>query len=166
MSIPRPKSLLVPLVVLSALLVLLSFGATIASASPPEEQCFDMVAGLGGLPGPWSSTGLIASEGTAYFAPFVAGADPKLGIPATLHDRHVLTDDYGSITIQGQGKSALVQNDDGAYVPGYNITWAIISGTGAYANLRGQGGGIAWPDFANGLFIVRECGKVHFDLQS
>ena len=134
-----------------------------ANASPPEEVCFDVVAGLGGLPGTWSASGLVNSSGEATFNPFVAGWDAELGQPATVHDRFVVSDANGSITFQGQGYSTLVVNESGDTVPGYAVRWVIISGTGAYTTLRGQGGGYAWIDWAHGQFLAFQCGQAHYD---
>jgi len=148
----------------SLLTFLLIFVASVlpAGAAPPEPICFDLVAILGGAPGSWSSSGLVTSGGTAIFDPFVAGWDPELGIPATVHHEDVLTDEHGSITYRAQAKSALVTDDDGDPVPGYHVNWVIISGTGAYATLRGQGDGYGWPDFASGTFPAYLCGQAHF----
>jgi hypothetical protein len=146
------------------LFTFVSFAAPV-SASSPQYVCFDVVAGLGGLPGTWSSNGLVDSSGTAVFNPFVAGWDSKLGQPATVHDRFVVTDEYGSITFQAQGHSALVVNQYDHTVPGYLATWVIISGTGAYDNLRGQGDGYAWIDWVNGEFLAFQCGQAHYDPQ-
>jgi hypothetical protein len=136
-----------------------------AKASSPEWVCFDVVAGLGGYPGTWSSSGLVTSSGMATFNPFVAGWDSELGMPATVHDKFAATDEYGSITFQAQGHSALVVNENGDTVPGFLVTWVIISGTEAYTNLHGQGDGYAWIDWANGEFLAFQCGQAHFDPQ-
>lgn len=137
-----------------------------ASASQPVQIYFDVVAGLGGFPGTWSSSGLVTSSGTATFEPFVSGLDPELGIPATVHDTFTLTDEHGSINFKGQGKSAIVHNDNGVPVPGYRLTWVIISGTGSYVDLHGKGKGYAWPDFVNGTFPISMRGQAHFDPQN
>lgn len=148
------------------LMVLIMAIPSPASASPPEQIHFDVIAGLGGYPGTWSSNGLVASNGTATFNPFVAGQDPILGIPATVHDTFTLTDEHGSITFKGQGKSAIINNNNGNPVPGYRLTWVIISGTGAYVNLHGQGTGYAWPDFSNGTFPINMNGQAYFAPQN
>lgn len=136
-----------------------------ASASPPESIYFNIVAGLGGFPGTWSSGELVTSSGTATFDPFVAGWDSRLGIPATVHDIFVLTDENGSITFESQGKSTIVNDDNDNPVPGFRLTWVIISGSGAYAKLHGQGEGYGWPDFASGTFPVYIRGQAHYDPQ-
>lgn len=153
--------------VVSMVILLFAFiGAAVpVSASSPGSVCFDVVAGLGGLPGTWSSSGLVSSSGTATFNPFVAGWDSKLGMPATVHDRFMVVDGYGSITFNANGHSALVVNENGDTVPGFLANWVIISGTGAYANLQGQGGGYAWIDWANGEFLAFQCGQAHYDPQ-
>ena len=137
-----------------------------ASASPPEPIYFNVVAGLGGFPGTWSSSGLVTSSGTATFDPFVAGWDSKLGMPATVHDTFVLTDEHGSIKFEAQGKSAIVIDDNDDPHLGFRLTWVIISGTGTYSNLHGQGEGYGWPDFATGTFPVYTGGQAHYDPQN
>jgi len=99
------------------------------------------------------------------FETSTAGKDPNLGIPATLHKTGVLTDEdeEGSITMKVQGKSALVEDDMGNQVPGYTFSWTILSGTGAYADLRGQGKGYGWPDLSTWKFPVYLCGQGHYD---
>ena len=153
--------------VLAIVIILLGFTsfAAPASASSPYHVCFDVVAGLGGTPGTWSSRGLVTSSGTATFNPFVAGWDSELGMPATVHDRFVATDEHGTVTFQAQGHSALVVNENGATVPGFLVTWVIVSGTDAYTDLHGQGDGYAWIDWANGEFLAFQCGQAHFDPQ-
>jgi len=157
------KPALIRVVVLLALIVALGAVAMPAGATAPEAVCFDVVAGLGGTPGTWSATGLVNSSGTAEFDPFTAGWDEELGQPATVHDRFVATDDYGSITFQAQGHSALVVNENGDTVPGYEATWVIISGTGDYADLHGQGDGYAYIDWNNFEFLAFQCGQAHYD---
>lgn len=163
MTSRHPRRVTVRALILLTLVFTLFAGVLPASASPPQPVCFDVVAGLGGGPGTWSATGLVESSGTATFAPFLAGWDPALGMPATVHDRFVLAGEQGTITFQGQGKSALVVDHDGNLVPGYEVTWVILSGTGAYSNLRGQGDGYGWPDFASGTFPVFQCGQAHYE---
>lgn len=97
------------------------------------------------------------------FETFVAGQDPNLGIPATLHKTVVLTDEEGSITMKVQGKSALVKDDMDYQVPGYTFNWTISAGTGDYAHLRGQGKGYGWPDLSAWQFPVYLCGQAHYD---
>lgn len=150
---------------LLALMVALAVLVLPAGATTPEAVCFDVVAGLGGTPGTWSATGVVNSGGTAEFDPFVAGWDDELGEPATVHDRFVATDDYGTITFQGQAHSALVVNADGDTIPGWLLNWVIIDGTGAYADLHGQGGGYAYIDWDSFEFLAFQCGQAHYDPQ-
>ena len=159
-KLPIVSAVAVLLVLFACIWVVLPVGAT-----APEQVCFDVVAGLGGTPGTWSATGVVDGSGVAEFNPFTAGWDAELGQPATVHDRFVASDEYGSMTFQGQGHSALVVNEDGDTVPGYEISWVIISGTGAYATLRGQGHGYAWIDWANFQFLAFQCGQAHYDPQ-
>lgn len=156
---------LIRVVVLLVLVVASAVLTLPAGATPPEAVCFDVVAGLGGTPGTWSATGLVESSGTAEFDPFVAGWDEELGQPATVHDRFVAMDEHGSITFQGQAHSAHVVNEDGDTVPGWLLTWVIISGTGAYADLHGQGDGYAYIDWDNFKFLAFQCGRAHYDPQ-
>ena len=151
--------------VIVVLMVLIMAISSPASASPPEQIHFNVVAGLGGYPGTWSSSGLVASSGSATFDPFVTGWDPELGMPATVHDTFTLTDEHGSINFKGQGKSAIVTDENGNPVPGYRLTWVVISGTGNYADLHGQGKGYAWLDFINGTFPINMIGQAHYDPQ-
>ena len=89
-----------------------------------------------------------------------------MGIPAAVYDNFTLTDEHGSIEFKGQGKSAIVVDNNGDLVPGYKLSWVIISGTGEYADLHGKGKGFAWPDFANGTFPIRMDGQAYFAPQN
>lgn len=153
------------LVLTLAIQILMVACPAAATASPPKTIDFYIVAGLGGFPGPWSSSGLVTSSGTATFDPFVAGWDSELGIPATIHDTFVLTDVHGSITFKGQAKSAIVSDNNGDPVRGYKLRWVIISATGAYTNLHGHGDGYAWLDFTSGTFPIYLSGQAHYDPQ-
>lgn len=76
-----------------------------------------------------------------------------------LNNFHVLktfTCDDGSGTFTAEVQAHYVFGS-----PTDSFQWAIVSGTGAYTNLHGAGGGVGYQ-FPGGVFDVFN-GKVHFD---
>jgi len=156
-------------IVLSALvlLFLLALASQPAHATPPEMIIFELDVQLGGgAEGSWSASGLVNSSGYGEFNPRVTGwFDPATGQFRTVHDYMTLYDDQGSITIDSHGRAAAVTDEQGVDHEGFALNWTIISATGAYEDLHGQGNGYAWPDFSTFRFPVFMSGQAHFDPQ-
>jgi hypothetical protein len=150
-------------VIVLALLLLVTSIIQPASATPSTYFDIDHVAVLGVFTGTWTSEGLIDSEGDAFYNPMVAGWDQDLGIFRTGHEFTTFTDGSGEFQIRMQGHSAIVYDEEENAHAGYEVNWAIVSGTGAYATLRGQGKGIAWPDFDAGVMNMQFRGDAHFE---
>ncbi|MCK4898904.1 MAG: hypothetical protein KAS38_09010 [Anaerolineales bacterium] len=146
-----------------ALLLLATSVVQPASATPTTNFEIDHVAVLGVFTGTWTSEGLINSEGEAFYHPMVAGWDQDLGIFRTGHELTTFTDDFGEFQVRMQGHSAIVYDKEENAHAGYEVNWAIVSGTGAYATLRGQGNGIAWPDLGAGVMNIQFRGEAHFE---
>jgi hypothetical protein len=103
------------------------------SATPPEELNFtvDRAYALPGsqtIFGSWASTGILESAGGLYEQFFFSNWN--------VHVLTVLSDPQGTITIKSQ-----LQNPhpgpNGSLV--WTGNWVIVSGSGAYAGLHGQG---------------------------
>jgi len=80
----------------------------------------------------WSATGAITDVGT-----FVDPTEFFAGSSSTFHVTRVFTGVDGSFTVVGNVRILASSDPDvGFFVVG---TWAITSGTGAYANAHGRG---------------------------
>jgi len=157
-------------VVLALALVLFLFIALFhpVGATPPETLDFNLDVQIGGAEGVWNSSGLVSSSGYGDFDPWVKGwFDPTTGQFAVVHDRMTLIDDHGTITIYVHGYAATVTDDQGCTQDcdheGFAFHWNILSSTGEYSDLYGQGAGYGWPDFTTFRFTVHLSGQGHFD---
>lgn len=143
------KSRLHRITLLGVLLLLLCSGALPASASPPEDLSFTFDVIYSPIPtsvglGVWSSTGLLTGVGDIYEIYVVGGFD---NCWQTIHTTSVLTGPTpaDTITIRMQ----VVRLEAGPPLPPplpplcetmtAEGNWTILSATGAYAGLRGQG---------------------------
>jgi hypothetical protein len=80
----------------------------------------------------WSATGAITDAGT-----FVDPTEFFAGSSSTFHVTRVFAGDAGRFTVVGNVRIVPSSDPDvGFFVAG---TWAITSGTGAYANAHGRG---------------------------
>jgi len=103
--------------------------------------------------GAWVGAGAVndAGQGIATFTVVPAGDDKGL-----LRGTHVLTGAAGTITIQTKAwvRPFPPPAPPRAMAEG---TWQVVSGTGAYADLKGQGKIHATADFTTGeITIVRD----------
>jgi hypothetical protein len=103
--------------------------------------------------GTWTATGAIVDSGTLVepYVHFVGNGQ--------LHIERVLTGAQGTITIRIQSTLTSFVGDTGTFT-GY---WVVVSGTGAYSNLHGQGLRAATIDGNTGIVTETLTGDVHFD---
>lgn len=140
----RPKPFLVLFTALLALASIFLLGMDIASASPPQALNFNFDVTYYNLPtstasGSWSSDGLFTANGTVVEDSKHAGSGPGVCF-RTVHNTDTLEDQSGTITLRMQ----LTQNEGGGCANAeMAVNWVILSGTGAYADLRGHGHGTA-----------------------
>lgn len=136
------KSQLRRVTVLGTLLLLLCSFALPASAAPPQDLSFTFDVTYAPIPiyegdGSWSSGGLLSGSGDLYETVVVGGFDV---CPKTVHTTTVLTGPTPADTITV--RQQLVRRA-GCFSPGtpgtYEGNWVIVSATGDYAGLRGQG---------------------------
>ena len=123
------------LTVMAAFMVVAT-GTLPALASPPQaltftvEEQFDLDSGV------FSSDGsIVCMSGTTTNSDFHAnGFQSERGI--TLHDRKTITcnDGSGTFELSIQARTGFQVGDGGTAG-----SWVVLSGTGDYANLRGQG---------------------------
>jgi len=165
----KVKQILLTVAVFLVLVVAIPVGAT-----PPEDVTITLKSqysflDFGNPTGTWVSEGMIASDGQLedILKHFGAGWPPGVGFK-TAHVIEVISDDNGTITISTNAKFEWPEAYDAAifgdYCPANSDdydefyigtgSWVILSGTGAYENLHGQGsatllGCVDW----DGLFM-------------
>jgi len=99
--------------------------------------------------GTWAASGTINDSGTL--------SEPTVFISdGQLHIVRICTGAKGQITIKIQSK--IIVTDNSTTFVG---EWVIVSGSGAYATLHGQGGRAAV--FINGTVTETLTGEAHFD---
>ena len=131
--------------------------ATPTSASTSQAVTINSQIDLNTEPatGTWTATGGIADSGTL--------SEPVLnpvGVGSLqLHIERVLVGGQGSITIRIQ--SSLTGFSEG--IGSFTGHWVVISGTGAYTDLHGEGLRTATADVNAGIVTETLTGNVHFD---
>lgn len=107
----------------------------------------------GPFTGTWTATGAIADSGTLI--------EPNVNFVGNgqLHIERVLTGAQGTITIHLESTLTSVVGDTGTF----NGHWVVISGTGVYSNLHGEGLRAATIDLTSGIVTERLTGDAHFD---
>lgn len=134
-----------------ALLVLLCSFALPASASPPQDLSFTFDVTYSPIPtsvglGAWSSGGLLSGSGEVYETYVVGGFD---NCWKTIHTTSVLTGPTPDDTITVRVQVVRIEEgpplEPSPPLPPLCSTitaegnWTILSATGVYAGLRGQG---------------------------
>lgn len=126
-----------------ALLMLVSGTALPASASPPQELNFELHITYADIPtlvgaGTWSATGLLNESGTAAEIYHHSGWD---GCFRTSHLTTLLTGPTAEDTITILSQIVRVDAAPGCDPFNAESNWVILSATGIYAGLHGQGNG-------------------------
>ncbi|MFW6070175.1 MAG: hypothetical protein ACOC9X_03930 [bacterium] len=166
-----PMSRLNRVVLILALIVVVAAFAVPASAAPPQALNFNFDVTYFDLPtsvgsGSWSSDGLFAANGSIVENASHVGSGPGVCF-RTVHTTDTLEDESGTITLQMQ----MTQNEGGGCATAEaKLNWVILSGTGAYADLHGQGHGTATgyvevvaPGTLNYVLNYDLQGQGHFD---
>ena len=140
----RLKPVIVPLAALMALLLILSLGVAAASASPPEPLNFTFDVTYYHLPttygsGTWSSDGLITASGTLFEDSNHVGSGPGVCFRGVHTVDTLEAADGSTITLSMQSTN---NDGSGCLTANMNVNWVILSGTGTYASLHGQGQGM------------------------
>ncbi len=92
------------------------------------------------LTGTWESSGAVESSGDLLAVPKHFGSGSPHGKPfQTAHVIEVIGNGNGSLTISAQLKDFEFFGCDAGMCYNGGGTWVILSGTGEYANARGQG---------------------------
>ena len=142
-------------VCLTPLLLLLGTAGTPAMASTSVPVTIQATVIIGPFTGMWSASGGINDSGT-----LTEPTNFRVGVGAggfgQVHLVRVMTGSLGTITLVEDVSLAL--EPDGIQSTGQ---WAVIGGTGAYADLRGQGTSSAVV--VRGVVTETDTGGVHFD---
>jgi uncharacterized protein YdeI (BOF family) len=142
---------------LLALVVLLSAATlALAPASPAtsgQAVTINSQIQTGPFTGTWTATGAIADSGTLIEPNVIFVGNGQL------HIERVFTGAQGTITIRIESTLTGVVGDTGTF----NGHWVVVSGTGAYINLHGQGLRAATIDLNTGIVTETLTGDAHFD---
>lgn len=161
------KTTLMRVVLLLALVGALGVVAMPAWATSPQELNFtttttyDVTQGPPSIDGAWTATGLIDSSGDAWIDHFNAGWNDAGFWLRNSHTTEVYTDNRGSITVE-----AHITNVSGLDPFSGDGRWVIKGGTGAYANLHGEGTVSVYGQITAFPFLTVEAnysGLGHFD---
>ncbi len=147
------------ILVLAILATLATGLATSASASPSQPISIATSKPPGPVPGTFAASGAFADSGTINnlsFAPSAFGS-PTFGVS---HITILFAGSAGTFTLKAQITETLTSDPN---VLTDNGTWTIIDGTGAYANLRGQGTVVGTVDDNVNLITRTYQGNVHFN---
>jgi hypothetical protein len=125
-----------------------ALAAPLAGASAPEPVT---IATQGTFTGPNSTAGTFTISGAVSDSGTYVDTFRLAG--QTLHLVKTLTGGDGSITLSAQGVVRFTSPTTATFVAGH---WRIVSGTGAYADLKGGGtpGASGTADFAAGTVTV------------
>lgn len=124
-----------------------------AAGSPPEDVTIVIQQHFTGpdtLAGTFVASGVVADAG-AYVETFRLAGRTVQGVKT-------LTGRDGTITLQSQGVLVLTGETTGEIVHG---RWVILAGTGAYAELQGEGDVSVSVDFAQGTAVAMHTGRAH-----
>ena len=142
-------------VCLTPVLLLLGTAATPAAASTPVPVTFQNTVIIGPFTGTWSASGGISDSGA-----LTQPVDFRVGVGAggfgQVHLVRVMTGSNGTITVVED--NSLTREPDGSIQS--TGQWAVIGGTGAYADLHGQGTSSAVV--VRGVVTETATGSVHF----
>ena len=109
--------------------------AAVVAAAPPQSATFMVVEQFDPPSGEFTSDGsILCASGTTSNEFSASGFRSNVGI--VFHDRKTITCDDGSgtFTLLLQARTGFNVGDDGT-----SGRWVVLSGTGEYAGLHGQG---------------------------
>jgi len=123
-----------------------------ASASTSTPTTIQSSVNLGTFTGTWTASGGISDSGTL--------AEPSVHVVGNgqLHIVRHVTGALGTFTLRIDSTITGQEPDGATDFTGY---WVVIAGTGAYANLHGQGTRAAVA--RNGVVTETLTGDVHYD---
>jgi hypothetical protein len=137
---------------LMSVLLLLGTAGTPAMASTSVPVTIHSTVIVGPFTGTWSASGGISDSGTLVetSVSFVGNGQ--------LHIVRIVTGSQGTFTLRIDSTAVAVEPNGNVDFTGQ---WVVIAGTGAYADLHGQGTRSAVAD--HGVVTETLTGSVHFD---
>jgi hypothetical protein len=146
------RRLSLPGACLTSALVLLGAAAAPAMASASVPVTIHSAVIVGPFAGTWSASGGISDAGTLV--------EPTVNFVGNgeLHIVRDVTGSQGTFTLRIDSKVVAVEPDGSDVFTGH---WVVIAGTGAYADLHGQGTRNAVV--TNGVVTETLTGGVHYD---
>ena len=126
-----------------------------AEATPPTPVTITIDQHLTGpttLAGTFTASGAISDSGD-YAEEF------RLAPSGAIQGTKTLTSPLGSITLRSVGRLVFT----GPTTAEIEGRWVILSGTGAYSRLHGQGSTTVSVDFETGTAVAIHEGVAHFD---
>ena len=153
--LPASRQLSVAGICLTSVLVFLFLAGagTPAMASTSVPVTIQSTIIVGPFTGTWSASGGISDSGTLAENPvnFVGNGE--------LHIVRAVTGSLGTFTLRIDSKAVSQEPNGNVDFTGH---WVVIAGTGAYADLHGQGTRNAVVD-TSGVVTETLTGSVHFD---
>ncbi len=116
-------------------IIAVALGVGVVGAAPPQTATFMVVEQFDPPSGAFTSDGsILCASGTTSNEFSASGFQSNVGI--VFHDRKTITCDDGSgtFTLLLQARTGFNVSDDGT-----SGRWVVLSGTGDYADLHGQG---------------------------
>jgi hypothetical protein len=145
----KRSSISMVVVILAGLVMLLPMPA---AASQPQDVTFEFYGNLFTQESSFSATGVVNDSGI-YEETRLNFAD------GTAHGTVTTTSEAGTITFKWQ---ALITSETATHRT-LEGRWTIVSGSGAYANLHGEGTVDIFVDFTTAELFVTEEGVAHYD---
>ena len=149
----RPIALVIALFVLALPLAPAAAGSERAAVTIETQKPF------GPSPGTFSASGAITDSGTFGNSSFVFSG---VGAPTftIVHPKQVFDGALGTFTLRANIKETVTADPNVLTGEG---TWAIVDGTGAYEDLRGQGAITGTADHNTNVISRIYTGNVHFN---
>jgi hypothetical protein len=144
--------------ILALILLTLSWAPS-ARASQRGAVMITTEKPFGPSPGSFSATGAISDSGTFFNTRIAFGG---VGAPnfVSVHVTQEFDGAFGSFTLRADIKETPTAGDPNVATD--EGTWAVISGTGAYSAMRGQGQVTGTADENTGVISRTYTGTVHF----
>jgi hypothetical protein len=128
----------------------------IAEATPPTPVTITINQNL---TGPTTATGTFTASGAISDSGDYA-EEFRLANSGAIQGIKTLTSESGTITLRAGGKLEFTSPTTAIII---EARWVILSGTGAYSGLHGQGSATVSVDFTTGTAVAIHEGVAHFD---
>jgi hypothetical protein len=154
MRTTRVSTRIAVLVGVAALALAAPLGAGASAPEPVRIETHEVFTGPNSTAGTFTMSGAVSDSGISVVSFRLVGE--------TIHVVKTLSGSGGTITLAAQGVVRWTSPTTATFFAGH---WRIVSGTGAYADLKGGGypGASGFADFATGTVAVVHEGQAHAD---